>query len=390
MKTICILGSTGSIGTQAIEVCKELGCKIDAIAANSNTELLSHQIKDLCCKLVCIFNKDKLLELKQKLLNINVDIDEIEFFTGIDGLCKLAEITQADIVLNSVVGMVGLMPTLAAIKAKKDIALANKEALVTGGKLVMDMAKTNNVKILPVDSEHSAIFQALQGNNKSQVKKIILTASGGPFFSKTTLELEKVTLADALKHPNWEMGAKITIDSATLMNKGLELIEACWLFDKTPDEVEIVVHRESVVHSLVEYVDNSVIAQLGVPDMKLPIQYAFTYPNRLKCETPRLSLTEYGTLTFAKPDIETFLCLKACIEAINRGGLYPVVANGANEQAVELFLKEKISFLDIGRLVYSSLEKVNADYEYSLDGIVKADKSAREYVMSQYNNRGNS
>ncbi len=379
MKTISILGSTGSIGTQAIEVCNELGFKIDGLAANSNTTLLAAQAKALLPKKVCIFDETKYEELKQKINNINIEI-----VTGIDGLCEVATIDSVDIVLNSVVGMIGLKPTLAAIEAKKDIALANKETLVTGGKLVTETAKRMGVSILPVDSEHSAIFQALQGNNKEQVKKVILTASGGPFFGKSTKELEKVNIKDALNHPNWDMGAKITIDSATLMNKGLELIEACWLFDKKPNEVEIIVHRESVIHSLVEYVDNAVIAQLGVPDMKLPIQYALTYPNRLPCNTGELSLVDYANLTFAKPDIDTFICLKACIEAIDRGGLYPTIVNGANEQAVELFLNKKISFLDIGKLVYASLDEVEVKDEYTLEGIIATDKRAREYVLMQY------
>jgi len=380
MKKISILGSTGSIGTQAIEVCQELGYKIDGISANTNTTLLAQQAKCLSPKMVCIFDSTRVEELKHKINNINIEV-----VSGIDGLCRLAELSGVDIVLNSVVGMIGLMPTIAGIKAKKDIALANKETLVTGGKLVMELAKQNGVSIYPVDSEHSAIFQSLQGNEKNKIKKIILTASGGPFFGKTTKELENIRPSDALKHPNWDMGAKITIDSATLMNKGLELIEACWLFNKKPDEVEIVVHRESVIHSLVEYEDNAVIAQLGVPDMKLPIQYALTYPNRLPCNTQRLSLTDYGVLTFNKPDEETFICLKACIKAMEKGGLYPTIVNGANEKAVELFLNEKISFLDIGRLVTKALEQVQINFDYSLEGIIKADKLAREFVVENAN-----
>jgi 1-deoxy-D-xylulose-5-phosphate reductoisomerase len=378
MKRISILGSTGSIGTQALEVCEELGIQIDGLAAYQSVDLLASQAKKFSPKMVCIFDETKAEELKQKINNINIEI-----VTGMEGLCKVASLGSIDLVLNSVVGMIGLQPTLAAINAKKDIALANKETLVTGGKLVMEQAAKMGVAIYPVDSEHSAIFQSLQGNNKSQVKKIILTASGGPFFGKTTKELETVTVSDALKHPNWTMGAKITIDSATLMNKGLELIEACWLFDKTPDEVEIVVHRESVIHSLVEYQDNAVIAQLGVPDMKLPIQYALTYPERLPCNTGSLSLIEYGKLTFAKPDIETFICLKACMEAMKKGGLYPTVVNGANEQAVALFLKNQIRFLDIGKLVYSALHEITIDEEYSLQGILNADKKAREFVLKK-------
>ncbi|WMJ23641.1 1-deoxy-D-xylulose-5-phosphate reductoisomerase [Paludicola sp. MB14-C6] len=378
MKTISILGSTGSIGTQAIEVCKELGIKIDGLAAYHNTDLLAKQANEFAPKMVCIYDETKYEELKLKINNINIEI-----VTGMDGLCKVACLESIDLVLNSVVGMIGLQPTLAAINARKDIALANKETLVTGGKLVMEQADKMGVSIYPVDSEHSAIFQSLQGNKKSQVKKIILTASGGPFFGKTIDELKNVKVQDALKHPNWAMGAKITIDSATLMNKGLELIEACWLFNKTPSEVEIVVHRESVIHSLVEYQDNAVIAQLGVPDMKLPIQYAMTYPQRLPCNTGSLSLIEYGKLTFAKPDMDTFICLKACMEAMDKGGLYPTLVNGANEQAVALFLENKIRFLDIGKLVYSSLQEITIQDEYSLQGILKTDQLAREYVLKK-------
>lgn len=378
MKNICILGSTGSIGTQSLEVCDLQKFNVVGLSANSNVKLLAQQVKKYRPNKVCIFNKNKYEELKSLIDDINIQI-----LVGMEGLIELASMEECDVVLNSVVGMVGLKPTLAAIEAKKTIALANKETLVTGGKLVIDSAKQNGVEIYPIDSEHSAIFQSLQGNEKSQVKKIILTASGGPFYGKTKKELENVTLKDALNHPNWSMGAKITIDSATLMNKGLELIEACWLFDKSPEEVEIVVHRESVIHSLVEYDDNAVIAQLGVPDMKIPIQYALTYPNRIKCDVPRLSLTEYGKLTFSEADENTFICLKACKEAIKRGGLYPTIVNGANEQAVELFLNGQIKFLDIGKLVYSSLS-INLDVnKFDVNDIMKADKLAREFVISK-------
>lgn len=377
MKKICILGSTGSIGTQAIEVAREQGFKITALSARSNVELLAKQAREFLPEKVCIFNEEKKDELQALLSDTNIEI-----LTGIDGICNLASMENCDIVLNSVVGMVGLIPTIAAINARHDIALANKETLVTGGKLVTELADETGVKIYPVDSEHSAIFQSLQGNDASQVKKLILTASGGPFFGKTQAELKNITPADALKHPNWDMGAKITIDSATLMNKGLELIEACWLFDKTPDDIEIVVHRESVIHSLVEYNDNAVIAELGVPDMKIPIQYALTYPDRLDCKVKRLSLTDYGSLTFSKPDEDTFICLKACKEAMMRGGVYPAIVNGANEQAVDLFLKGRISFLDIGRLVYGSLCIKYDVPDYSLEDVMMADRMAREYVLA--------
>ena len=378
MKQICILGSTGSIGTQAIEVCRHQGFRVCGLAAHRNVMQLAAQAKELKPDMVCIFDDSQYALLKEQLSG-----ESIEIVTGMDGLCALASMEKSDIVLNSVVGMVGLEPTLAAIRAKKTIALANKETLVTGGQIVIDEAKKYGVRILPVDSEHSAIFQSLQGNEHNRVNKVILTASGGPFYGKTAKELENVTVEQALCHPNWSMGAKITIDSATLMNKGLELIEACWLFSLPPEQVEIVVHRESVIHSLVEYEDHAVMAQLGVPDMKVPIQYALTYPARLECQTEPLSLTKYGTLTFSHPDEDTFVCLKACKEAIRRGGLYPTIVNGANEQAVELFLEGKLQFLDIGRLVMDSLSlKYDMD-SFDVSDIQAADLLAREFVRIQ-------
>ncbi len=304
-----------------------------------------------------------------------------EVLTGSDSLCEIAAYKDADIVLNAVVGIAGLAPTLAAAKAGNDIALANKESLVTGGKLVMNTIAQNGGKLYPVDSEHSAIFQCLEGvPDKSMLKKIILTASGGPFFGMSKSQLEGVTKQQALKHPNWDMGAKITIDSATLMNKGLEYIEAYWLFDT--ENIEIVVHRESVIHSMIELSDSSVIAQLGVPDMKIPIQYALTYPSRVKCGVKPLSFTDYPSLTFAAPDEETFSCLKACKRAIAKGGLYPAAVNGAGEMAVELFLNDKIGFADIARLVNEVLEIDCANDYNSLDEVIKTDRTAREFVLS--------
>lgn len=375
MKKICILGSTGSIGTQAIEVCTALHYPVVGLAAHTNVELLGAQIHALRPKAACIFDESRYTELKEKTEGIGVQL-----LTGMEGLCELAAMEGSDVVLNAVVGMVGLQPTLAAIAAGKPIALANKETLVTGGKLVISAAREKDVPILPVDSEHSAIFQSMQGNAQNRVKKVILTASGGPFYGRKAEELEGVTVEQALRHPNWSMGAKITVDSATLMNKGLELIEACWLFDQKPKDIEIVVHRESVVHSLVEYEDNAVMAQLGVPDMKLPIQYALTYPKRVPCNTGRLSLTDYGQLTFAKPDEETFVCLAACKEAMRRGGVYPTIVNGANEQAVALFLEGKIRFLDIGRLVMDSLTLQYDKENFDVSDIFAADRMAREFV----------
>lgn len=377
MKRISILGSTGSIGTQALEVALANNFKIVGLAAHSNVKLLAEQVKKFKPECVCIYDESKQDELKALLCDENIPV-----VTGMSGLCKIATLDSADIILNSVVGMVGLEPTLAAINAGKDIALANKETLVTGGKLVMQAAKDKGVNIYPVDSEHSAIFQSLQGSNKKQLSKIILTASGGPFFGYTKKELESVTLAQALKHPNWNMGAKITVDSATLMNKGLEFIEAMWLFDANPDMIEIVVHRESILHSAVEFDDGAVIGQMGVPDMKLPIQYALTYPDRLPCDTKKLSLTDCGKLTFASPDYETFDCLRACIKAARLGGTAPTIVNGANEAAVKLFIEEKIAFLDIGRLVSGALENITPRDVNNLNDVLQADAMAREYVFS--------
>lgn len=376
-KTVSILGSTGSIGTQSLEVCEKHGFNVTALSANNNIELLEKQARKFNSKYVCIYNPEKYSQLKQNLSDTGIKI-----LCGMEGLCEIASLPQNDIVLNSVVGMVGLLPTLTAINAGKDIALANKETLVAGGEIVMSSAKEKNVKIYPVDSEHSAIFQCLQGNKKEQLSKIILTASGGPFFKKTYEELKKVTKADALKHPNWSMGNKITIDSATLMNKGLEFIEAKWLFDLTPEQIEIVVHRQSVVHSAVEYNDYSVIAQLGVPDMKIPIQYALLYPDRMECPTKRLSLTDYGCLTFEKPDYETFKCLSSAIKAIKMGGAYPCLVNSANEEAVKAFLNDEIPFIQIGEIVSSVIEKFAPAQITCYDDVVKADVSARECVRS--------
>ena len=286
--------------------------------------------------------------------------------------------------LNSVVGMVGLEPTLAAATAGKDIALANKETLVAGGSLVMKAVEDNGVKLYPVDSEHSAIFQCLQGSpEKNALKRLILTASGGPFFGRKTEELKDVTVEQALNHPNWDMGAKITIDSATMMNKGLEIIEASWLFDMPADKIDVVVHRESVIHSMIEYVDNSVIAQLGVPDMRIPIQYAITYPERIPSPVAQLSLTDYAKLTFFEPDYDTFKCLRACKKAIERGGLCAAAANGANEVANALFRKRKISFLDIGDLVMEAMFRQDNVEAGDVSDVLKADKEAREFVLSQ-------
>lgn len=374
-KTVSILGSTGSIGTQSLEVCEKHGLGVTALAAHSSVKLLAEQTRKFRPEYVGIYNEKKYAELRSELSDMNVKI-----VCGMEGLCEIASLPQTDIVLNSVVGMVGLLPTLTAIDAGKDLALANKETLVAGGELVMSEIAKKGIKLYPVDSEHSAIFQCLQGNKRSQLSKVILTASGGPFFGKTYDELKNVTKEQALHHPNWDMGNKITIDSATLMNKGLEFIEAKWLFDLEPDQIEIVVHRQSVVHSAVEYNDYSVIAQLGVPDMKIPIQYALLYPDRMSCPTGRLSLTDYGKLTFEKPDIETFRCLGAAIEAIKRGGAYPCLVNSANEEAVRAFLNDEIRFIEIGEIVSSVLDRFGVSEISCYDDVMKADKAAREYV----------
>lgn len=377
-RTVSILGSTGSIGTQSLDVCEKHGLKVTALAAHSSVKLLEEQTRKFAPEYVCIYNEGMYGELKSCLSDTSTKI-----LCGMEGLCQIAALEQSDIVLNSVVGMVGLLPTLTAINAGKNVALANKETLVAGGTLVTSLAREKGVTIYPVDSEHSAIFQCLQGNKREQLSKIILTASGGPFFGKSYDELRSVTKADALKHPNWDMGNKITIDSATLMNKGLEFIEAKWLFDLEPEQIEIVVHRQSVVHSAVEYNDYSVIAQLGVPDMKIPIQYALTYPDRLECPTGRLSLTDYGSLTFEKPDYETFKCLSAAIEAISRGGAYPCLVNSANEEAVRAFLNDEISFIQIGEIVSSVLDEFEQSEISGYEDVMEADKKAREFVRNR-------
>ena len=378
MKKITILGSTGSIGTQTIEVIKKQGYQIVGLSANKNSKLLEQQVRELKPKYINIIDPRAYKSIKQSLSDLSVEIT-----CGEEYLCELSAKEEADVVVNSIVGMIGLRPTLSAINAKKDIALANKETLVTGGQLVVQAAKENNVRILPVDSEHSAIFQCLEAcPDQNYLKKIILTASGGPFFNMLKGELEHVTPLDALKHPNWSMGSKITIDSATLMNKGLEFIEAIWLFGVTPDRIEIIIHRESVIHSMIEFVDNSVMAQLGVPDMKIPIQYALTYPERYESNAKPLSLIDYGKLTFFKPDERTFECLSACKKAIEIGGTMPSIVNGANEKAVEFFLNGKIRFTDIGRLVTESLNLHYKKGNYNIHDILDADQQAREFVMS--------
>lgn len=374
MNGLIILGSTGSIGTQALEVARQTGIKITALTAGSNAALLEAQAREFKPKTVALADESAAKELKISLRDTDINV-----LSGAEGVCEAAA-SIGDTVLSSIVGIAGLRPTITAINEGKTIALANKETMVTGGELVNRLAKEKNIKILPVDSEHSAIFQSLQGAPERALKKIILTASGGPFYGKKKDELKDVTAAAALKHPNWSMGAKITIDSATLMNKGLEVIEAVHLFGVEAKDIEVLVHRQSIVHSGVEFCDGAVIAQLGTPDMRLPIQYALTYPQRgMAFES--LSLADIGTLTFTRPDTETFKCLPLCIDAINRGGLYPVAVNGANEESVRLFLQGKIGFLDIAELNAYAMEKAGRAGDYTLEDIFEVDKAARAAVL---------
>lgn len=377
--SLSILGSTGSIGTQAIDVAQKLGIKVSALTANTNVKVIEDQIRLLKPELAVMYDEASAKELK-----LAVSDTDTKVLSGMDGLIEASSISSADTVLNSLVGMIGLLPTLTAAKAKKNIALANKETLVAGGDLVMRTVAENDVKLLPVDSEHSAIFQCLQGcPEKTLLKKLILTASGGPFFGKKEEELKDVTLAQALNHPNWSMGAKITVDSATMMNKGLEIIEARWLFDVDVDNIDVVVHRQSIIHSLIEFVDNSVLAQLGLPDMRIPIQYALTYPKRFESLVKPLNLWEVGNMTFDKPDYETFRCLNACKDALRIGGTAPAIANGANEAANELFRKGKLKFLQIGELVESSLREINSKPITNVEDVLSADNAARDFVLSR-------
>ena len=378
-KNISVLGSTGSIGTQTLDVADKLGLRVCALAAAKNIELLEQQARKYNPKLAVVFDEQKAEELKIALADTDIKV-----LGGMDGLIEAACLPQADLVVNSVVGMVGLQPTIAAAQAKKDIALANKETLVAGGDLVTDAVRENGVKLLPVDSEHSAIFQCLQGiPDKKVIKKLILTASGGPFFGKTTDELRGVTVEQALKHPNWSMGAKITIDSATMMNKGLEIIEAGRLFGVSGSDIDVVVHRESIIHSLVEFTDNSVLAQLGVPDMRIPIQYAITYPMRYESPVAELDLAQIGKMSFFEPDYETFECLRACKKAFAMGGAATAIANGANEEANLMFRQGKIKFLDIGELVSGALESIQNFTPSCVGDILEVDARAREYVKGK-------
>lgn len=376
-KTVTILGSTGSIGTQSIEVCKKLGYPIAALTANHHINEIERQARELIPRYVVITGKNEYETLKIRLADTSVKV-----LYGMEGLCYVAALEENDIVLNALVGMVGLQPTLAALEAKKDVALANKETLVAGGQLVMETARRNGSEVYPVDSEHSAIFQCLRGNNKKQVRKLLLTASGGPFFGYSKDQLKNITREQALCHPNWNMGEKITIDSSTLMNKGLELIEAMWLFGVSSSKIEILVHRQSIIHSMVEYDDNCIIAQLGAADMRSPIQYALTYPDRLDCPSQPLDFTSIAPLTFEKPDLETFTCLRDALAAAEAGGLATCILNGANEAAVGAFLNGEIAYCDIMAAVHSAMEHVYGGDYSTLDEVLKADEMAKEYVRS--------
>jgi 1-deoxy-D-xylulose-5-phosphate reductoisomerase len=372
---ITVLGSTGSIGTQTLEIAeRNKGIRVCAISAYSNTRLLEEQTRKFMPKLVCVGDEKKAADFKIRVSDLDVKV-----VSGTDGLLEAAAFPESQTVVTAVVGISGLMPTIEAIKAGKNIALANKETLVTGGHIVMALAKEYGVKILPVDSEHSAIFQSLQGNPK-KIKKILLTASGGPFFGKTKEDLVNVSPKDALKHPNWNMGAKVTIDSATLVNKGLEIIEAKWLFDVDISQIEVLVHRQSVLHSAVMYEDNAVIAQLGIPDMRLPIQYALTYPDRLPMEDNELDFAKYPDLTFEKPDTNTFYALELAKESGRAGGLLPTVFNSSDEAAVKLFLEGKISFLQISEIIKRAMEETKNIQSPSIEEILETDKNIKESI----------
>ena len=379
-KSITLLGSTGSIGTQSLDVARSQGYEVRALAANSSVDKLLEQIEEFHPRYVAVADPAACQKLKGALAG---RANAPKVLEGAEGIVTLAGMGEADVVLNAVVGIAGLGATLAALESGCDVALANKESLVTGGYLVTKAAESHNAKLLPVDSEHSAIFQCLQDAHSAKaLTKILLTASGGPFFGMKKEELAGKTKADALKHPNWNMGAKITIDSATLMNKGLELIEAVWLFGLPPEKVQVVVQRQSIIHSMVQFSDNSILAQLGVPDMRIPIQYALTWPERAPGCAPELDFTTLKSITFDVADEETFRCLAACKKAIAKGGLGPCAANGANEEAVKLFLEDKIGFLDIGRLVEAVVDSDSFGGGYTLADVYECDRMARAFVQS--------
>ncbi len=382
MKIISILGSTGSIGTQTLEIVREHSDKlrVKAIAAGKSVALLEKQIREFLPEYAVLWEEKDALDLQTRIKDLNTKV-----LFGMEGLITISTLPEVSVVVTALVGMIGIRPTIAALEAGKDIALANKETLVTAGHIIMPLAKKNHCSILPVDSEHSAIFQCLNGENPKEIEKIILTASGGPFRGKTKMELEHVTLEDALKHPNWSMGKKITIDSATMVNKGLEVMEAGWLFDVTPEQVQVVVHPQSIVHSMIEFKDKAVMAQLGVPDMKLPIQYALFYPNRLEMKGNQLDFMKLQELTFQIPDQDVFSALRLAYQAFRKGGNLPTILNAANECAVALFLERKIGFLEISQVIESAMDKIEWIDKPNLEQILDTEKACYEAIESRWN-----
>ena len=380
MKTIAVLGSTGSIGTQTLEVARANGdLKIAALAAGRNVKLLERQIREFSPRVVAVWEEKAARELKTAISDLDVKI-----VTGMDGLIEISTLPEVEVLVTAIVGMIGIRPTVEAIKAGKDIALANKETLVTAGHIIMPLAKEHGVKILPVDSEHSAIFQSLNGEQHGQIDKLLITASGGPFRGRKRADLEQVKVEDALKHPNWAMGQKITIDSATLVNKGLEVMEAKWLFQVDLDQIEVVVQPQSVIHSMVQFVDGAVIAQLGTPDMKLPIQYALYYPDRRYLAGERLDFAKLGQITFEKPDMETFLGLPLALKASREGGSMPTVFNAANERAVSKFLHREIGFTDIYQIIIESMEQHKSIRQPTIEEILDTEKATYEFIESRW------
>ena len=380
MKKIAILGSTGSIGTQTLEIVRtNKDIKVTALAAGRNIDLLEKQIREFAPKLAAVWSENLASELKSRVRDMQVEV-----LSGMDGLLAVAAEQEAEILVTAIVGMIGILPTIEAIKAGKDIALANKETLVTAGHIIMPLAEQHHVSILPVDSEHSAIFQSLQGGQRNALQKILLTASGGPFRGRKREELENIQVEDALKHPNWEMGRKITIDSSTMVNKGLEVIEAKWLFGVNVDQIQVVVQPQSIIHSMVEYEDGAVIAQLGTPDMKLPIQYALYYPERRYLPGERLDFGTLTQITFEKPDMETFYGLKLAIEAGKRGGSLPTVFNAANEKAVALFLDRKIRYLQIPEIIQECMENHKNISDPSVEEILKTEQETYQFIKNRW------
>ena len=380
MKKIAILGSTGSIGTQTLEIVRTNGdLEVTALAAGNNIDLLEQQIREFRPKLAAVWKEERAAELKSRVRDM-----DIEIVSGMDGLLSVAAAPESEILVTAIVGMIGILPTIEAIEAGKDIALANKETLVTAGHIIMPLAKERGVSILPVDSEHSAIFQSLQGGQRKALHKILLTASGGPFRGKKREELKNIQVEDALKHPNWEMGRKITIDSSTMVNKGLEVIEAKWLFGVTVDQIQVVVQPQSIIHSMVEYEDGAVIAQLGTPDMKLPIQYALYYPERRYLPGDRLDFAALQQITFEKPDMETFYGLKLAYEAGRRGGSLPTVLNAANERAVAMFLDRKIGYLQIPEIIQACMENHKNIEDPTVEEILKTEQETYEFIKNRW------